>query len=90
MGLFSIKQLAAGWILTNIFYLLSSSSSFLTLEYVRQISLGQFLLIWLGFHLVLCLPQSRFLPRKIPSIIPCAGICLAVIAAGAARNAGLL
>ena len=90
MGLLSLKQLAASYILTNIFYLLSTPASFLTLDYVRQISLGGFSLVWLLFGLILCLPRAVRRWEKIPAVIPCAGLCLAVLAAGAAGNGWFL
>ena len=90
MGLLSLKQLAASYVLTNIFFLLSSPASFLTLDYVRQISLGGFFLVWLLFDLILCLPRAVHCRKKIPALIPCAGLCLAVLAAGAAGNGWFL
>ena len=42
------KLTIASWLLTNTMFLLASHVPFVTLDFVRQISLESFLGIWLG------------------------------------------
>ena len=46
----------ASWLLTNTMFLLGSRVSFITLDFVRQISLESFLGIWFGICLCLAIP----------------------------------
>ena len=87
--LFSPGILGSSWILTSLFFLLTSSQSFLTLEYVRQISLGGFVFLWILLYLSLSLPRlfRRDRWRPLPSLLPCAGLCLAAFLA---ESAGVL
>ena len=79
-----LLRLFASWIFTNLLYMVSSPHSFLTLEYVRRISLRNFLLVWLFFYLLSGIPSALNLRGKklISSLAPCAGLCLAVLLAG--------
>ena len=79
-----LLRLFASWIFTNLFYLICSPCSFLTLEYVRRISLKDFLLVWLFFYLLTGIPSSLSVRgrKRISSLAPCAGLCLAVLLAG--------
>ena len=55
------KLTMASWLLTNTMFLLASHVPFVTLDFVRQISLESFLGIWLGI----------FLCMAIPYVLPC-------------------
>ena len=46
----------ASWLLTNTMFLLGSHVPFITLDFVRQISLESFLGIWFGICLCLAIP----------------------------------
>ena len=50
------KLAIASWLLTNTMFLLCSRVPFMTLDFVRQISLGSFLGIWLGICFCLTIP----------------------------------
>ena len=50
------KLAIASWLMTNTMYLLSSHVPFVTLDFVRQISLESFLGIWSGICLCLAIP----------------------------------
>lgn len=84
-----LLRLFASWIFTSLLFLICSPYSFLTLEYVRRISLKYFLLVWLLFYLLSGIPFALTVKRKklISSLAPCAGLGLAVLLAG---SVGLL
>ena len=46
----------ASWLLTNTMFLLGSHVPFITLDFVRQISLESFLGIWMGIYLCMAFP----------------------------------
>ena len=50
------KLAIASWLMTNTMYLLASHVPFVTLDFVRQISLESFLGIWFGICLCLAIP----------------------------------
>ena len=47
----------ASWLLTNTMFLLGSHVPFITLDFVRQISLESFLGIWMGIYLCMAFPD---------------------------------
>ena len=69
------KLTIASWLLTNTMFLLASHVPFVTLDFVRQISLESFLGIWLGIFLCMVIPyvlpsdRSRIHFSLIPSVL---------------------
>ena len=51
------KLTIASWLLTNTMFLLTSHVPFVTLDFVRQISLESFLGIWFGIFLCMAVPS---------------------------------
>lgn len=57
-----LRLLPASWLLTNTMCLLMNSAAFLSLDFVRQISLKNYLGLWAGVYV--CLAAALLLPAN--------------------------
>ena len=72
----------ASWLLTNTMFLLGSRVPFITLDFVRQISLESFLGIWMGIYLCMAFPYLILTGSNARhvSLVPSTAIYIAALA----------
>ena len=72
----------ASWLLTNTMFLLGSHVPFITLDFVRQISLESFLGIWMGIYLCMAFPYLILTGSNARhvSLVPSTAIYIAALA----------